>query len=83
MSSSVNDRLLRLATKVRVGLAYHDRYEIAEAIEEIARDAAQPLSDERDELRQIVVAFVQWMKMQRKEAPIKKAEAYLAKYPKP
>lgn len=46
-------------------------------------EVAQPLADERDELREIVVAFVQWMKMQRKEAPIKKAEAYLTKYPQP
>lgn len=79
----MNEALLHLATKVRVALAYHDRYEIAEAIEGIARDAAQPIADERDESRKIVVAFVQWMKMQRKEAPLKMAEAYLAKYPKP
>ena len=54
----LNEALLHLATKVRVGLAYHDRYEIAEAIEDIAREAIQPLANERDELHAALTYMV-------------------------
>lgn len=47
------------------------------------REVAQPLADERDAYREVVENFVKWMNMERKAAPIKEAEAILAKYPKP
>lgn len=46
------------------------------------REHSQPIAEERDEYREVVEQFVQWMKMGRKKAPLKLAEKVLAKYQK-
>ncbi len=57
MSTKLNERLLKLATKVRDERTYGSRYAIADAIESIAREVAQPIADERDELREALEAI--------------------------
>lgn len=52
MSAKLNERLFRLAARVRDERSYESRYAIADAIESIAREVAQPIADERDELRE-------------------------------